>query len=278
VYVYDYATRSIVERTLQARDAYRLARTPAGWTLGGASALAQQMYVAPESAGRFGLAQAYAIDYRGLYPPALRRLTSLLRELESTPSHLRLLQLGGVERVIALHEVAGLVPERTIQGLLDRPIRLMRVPEPLPRSYVVGGARPEESDPLASLLASSFDPRSEVVLDGVARPSPPGFRGSARILEERADRILLETEASAPGFAVLLDGFDPGWRARLDAQPVPLLRANTVFRAVAVPQGRHSVELVYRPNGLLLGLAVSGLSLAALVAARALGSRDRRHA
>ncbi|MFI5170346.1 MAG: hypothetical protein ACHQM7_08300, partial [Vicinamibacterales bacterium] len=44
VYVYDYATRSIVERTLQARNAYQLERMPAGWPLAAASALAQQMY------------------------------------------------------------------------------------------------------------------------------------------------------------------------------------------------------------------------------------------
>ncbi len=175
VYVYDYATRSIVERTLQARNAYQLERMPAGWPLAAASALAQQMYVAPESAGRFGLSQAYAIDYRGLYPLDLRRLTGLLREVEGTPSHLRLLQLGGVERAIALHDVDGLVPERAIEGLLDRPIRLMRVPEPLPRSYVVGGARAEAGDALAPLLASNFDPRREVVLGGVDRPGACRF-------------------------------------------------------------------------------------------------------
>ena len=73
--------------------------------------------------------------------------------------------------------------------------------------------------------------------------------------------MLLETETSASGFVVLLDGFDPGWRARLDGEPAPLLQANVVFRAVAVPEGRHRVELVYRPRGLLLGLAVSVLSL-----------------
>lgn len=275
VYVYDYATRSIVERTLQARNAYQLERMPAGWPLAAASALAQQMYVAPESAGRFGLAQAYAIDYRGLYPLDLRRLTGLLREVEGTPSHLRLLQLGGVERAIALHDVDGLVPERAIEGLLDRPIRLMRVPEPLPRSYVVGGARAEAGDALAPLLASNFDPRREVVLGGVDRPGPADFRGTSRIREERADRVLLETEASAPGFAVLLDGFDQGWRARLDGEPVPVLRANAVFRAVAVPQGRHSVEFVYRPRGLLLGLAVSVLSLALVAAIAARGPGER---
>jgi hypothetical protein len=266
VYVYDYfgfvPTRA--DRELGGRAGYRLVRMPEGWPPDAASALAMQMYLAPESAGRFALSQAYAVDYRRLYEAPLERLTRLLRDVDETPAQVRLLQLGGVERVIAMHSVAGLTLERTIEGLFERPIRLQRVPEPLPRSYVVGAARPAGGDALALLVDPGFDPRREVVLDqGVERREPAGFLGASRIVEERADRVVLETEASAAGFVVLLDGFDPGWRARLDGEPTPVLRANAVFRAVAVPEGRHRVELAYRPRGLLLGLGVSLVALAA---------------
>jgi hypothetical protein len=255
VYVYDYSVPARAHPELQGGAAYRLARMPEGWPVDAASALALQMYLAPESAGRFAITQAYAVDYRGLYPAPLERLARLLRELDETPAHVRLLQLGGVERVIALHALAGLTPERTIEGLFERPIRLQRVPEPLPRSYVVGAMRPAGGDALALLVDPGFDPRREVVLDGVERQEPAGFRGASRIVETRADRVLLETQTSASGFVVLLDGFDPGWRARLDGEPAPVLRANAVFRAVAVPEGRHRVELVYRPRGLLRAVA-----------------------
>ena len=276
VYVYDYSVPAKAERNLEGRAAYRLARMPEGWPADAASALAMQMYLAPETAGRFALSQAYAVDYRGLYAAPLERLARLLREVEQTPAHVRLLQLGGVERVIALHDLAGLTPERTIEGLFERPIRLQRVPEPLPRSYVVGAVRSSGGDALALMLDPGFDPRREVVLDqAVERPEPAGFRGASRIVDSRADRVVLETQASASGFVVLLDGFDPGWRARLDGEPAPVLRANAVFRAVAVPQGQHRVELVYRPRGLLLGLAVSFLSLVVGVAVAAYPPQHR---
>ena len=124
---------------------------------------------------------------------------------------------------------------------------------------------------VSRLLDPAFDPRREIVLpEGTAGRESPGFQGSSRLVEERADRVVLETKTNAPGFVVLLDGFDPGWRARLDGQPAALLRANLAFRAVAIPEGNHRIELVYRPRGLLLGLLVSVLCLApaALVAAR----------
>jgi hypothetical protein len=266
VYVYDYFVPAKADHDLDGHPAYRLVRMPEGWPADAASALAMQMYLAPEAAGRFALSQAYTVDYRGLFEAPLERLARLLRDVEETEAHVRLLQLGGVEHVIALHALAGLTPERTIEGLFERPIRLQRVPEPLPRSYVVGATRPAGGDALALLVDPGFDPRREVVLDGVERQEPAGFRGASRIVETRADRVLLETQTSASGFVVLLDGFDPGWRARLDGEPAPVLRANAVFRAVAVPEGRHRVELVYRPRGLLAGLAVAILALVVGVA------------
>jgi uncharacterized membrane protein YfhO len=84
-------------------------------------------------------------------------------------------------------------------------------------------------------------------------------------LERRGDRQRLEATSSRSAVLVLADAHDPGWRASVDGKPATLLRANVAFRAVPVPAGRHTVELVYRPRRLLLGLAVSGL--AAVVAA-----------
>jgi hypothetical protein len=143
------------------------------------------------------------------------------------------------------------------------------VPEPLPRAYAVGGVRVADGiSGLVALIDPAFDPRREIVLpEGRPVAAPGGFRGQARILRETADRVQLEAELSADGYVVLVDGHDPGWRARVDGRPAPLLRANVAFRAVAVPAGRHVVDMVYRPTAALAGLVVSGITLAALVAA-----------
>jgi uncharacterized membrane protein YfhO len=97
-------------------------------------------------------------------------------------------------------------------------------------------------------------------------------------VELRADRVGIEAELSDPGYVVLVDAYDPGWRASVDGHEARLLRANIAFRAVAVAAGHHTVELVYRPRSLLAGLAVSGgATLAALAAAlRSLARRGRR--
>jgi hypothetical protein len=121
---------------------------------------------------------------------------------------------------------------------------------------------------LAALIDPAFDPRREIVLpEGRPVAAPEGFRGEARVVRESADRVRLDAELSADGYVVLVDGHDPGWRVRVDGRPAPLVRANVAFRAVAVPAGRHVVDMVYRPTAALVGLVVSGITLAALVLA-----------
>jgi hypothetical protein len=264
VYVYDYSVPGTIERHLGGRAPYAPARMPEGFTLDAAGALAMQMYMAPEAGGRFALSQAFNVDYRGLHSASLDRFTSLLRSVEGTPFHLRLLRLAGVEHAVSLHPMDDLAPEREVQGLFSRPILLHRVPDPLPRTYVVGAARrrPDDKDAARLLLDPGFNPSAEVVVaSGAELSAAPGFESRARLLEARPDRVVLEAETSAPGVVVLLEGFDPGWRVRLDGQPAELLRANLAFRAVAVPAGRHRIEMTYRPWGLLAGLAAAGLSL-----------------
>ena len=266
VYVYDYSVPGKNERYLNGRSPFVVARMPEGFSLDAAAALGMQMSLASETPGRWGLSQAYTIDYRGLHATPLALLERLLRQVETTPAELRLLQAGGVTHVVSFHAIKGLPVEAQIAGLFERPILLSRVPNPLPRTYVVGHARrADDTGAVRSLLDPGFDIRGEIVVaDGEATDAPKGPAGASRLVEEHADRVVIEADLDRPGHLVLLDGYDPGWRARVDGQEAPLRRANLTFRAVSVPAGKHRVEMAYRPRGLSLGLAVAALSLVAL--------------
>ena len=52
----------------------------------------------------------------------------------------------------------------------------------------------------------------------------------------------------------------------MDGVERPVLRADSLFRAVAVGPGRHEVELVYRPASFIIGAAVSAAALLAIAA------------
>ena len=87
------------------------------------------------------------------------------------------------------------------------------------------------------------------------------------------DRVVVEAEASGAAHLVLVDAYDPGWRATVDGRPSPVLRANVAFRGVALPAGRHVVEFLYRPRSVMWGLWISG---AALLAGAALAAWPRK--
>ena len=57
------------------------------------------------------------------------------------------------------------------------------------------------------------------------------------------------------------DAWYPGWRADVDGEQAAIERANTMFRAVYLPAGRHEVHLIYRPLSAYAGAAISVLVL-----------------
>ena len=86
------------------------------------------------------------------------------------------------------------------------------------------------------------------------------------ITAEASDRLRVEVELDGDGYLVVADTYDPGWRARVDGREADLLRADTCFRALALPAGRHTVEMVYRPPVVLAGLLASAIALVVVVA------------
>jgi hypothetical protein len=247
-----------------------LTRGPAGWEPEWRWSLGlQEMVVAPTGT-RWGLRGSYDADFTGLAPPALPFMSQLVRHIDSTPLGLRLLQMGNVGWVIdARPDGFSLLPEVAQSvSVFSHPVRLRSVPAPFPPCYVVGGASRATSDEDAVRRISSpeFDPNQEVVLagDGPAHAPPEAFDGSASYRVRRATRLVIETTTNAPGFLVASEAFDPTWRATVDGVPAAVERANVLFRAVAVPAGRHVVELTYRPRSIPWGV---GAAFAGLLAA-----------
>jgi hypothetical protein len=263
IYVVDYVAQIPGKATKGKLGTFLEA--PGSWPRLAENALAMQAYLYPPSFGRWGLSGSFDRDLLELYPRPLRDLTEGLRYAEETPAFDRLLRVGGVDFVVALHEEghAGLLPVTTVAGLYPVPIRVYRVPNPLPRAYAVAGVErvgsPNEA--LRRLVDPGFDPATTVLLqEGLSR-AVGGKPGEVRLVELAPDRVVCEATLRQPGFVLLLDAYDPGWKASVDGSAAPLLRANGVFRAVPVAAGAHAVEFRYRPASLSIGLAASTLSL-----------------
>jgi hypothetical protein len=287
LYAYDYLDDPVACRRYLGRDVpYVVTRAPRGWSPLAAKALAFRDALAPPLAECWGRESSYVIDYRGLYPAFLARLTLFVREQEETPGHLRLLQVGAVSRVVALHTqgLEDLTPLAVIPSPTSEPLRVFAVPQPLPRCYVVAGVRVADGAmALRQLVDPRFDPRRTLILP----PGSPSVRasegpgtdaGECRIERFRPDEVRLAARLSQPAYVVLVDAFDPGWHAEVDGQPAEMLRANVAFRGVHVAApGAHSIEFKYRPASVLWGAWLSGVTALALATAGLVRAR-RNHA
>jgi hypothetical protein len=89
-----------------------------------------------------------------------------------------------------------------------------------------------------------IDLRSTVLIEEAPASQPPRRPGQARIVSYRNARVVVEADG---GWVVLNDLWHRWWSASVDGQPAQILRANVLFRAVAVPPGRHTVRFVFRP-------------------------------
>lgn len=142
-----------------------------------------------------------------------------------------------------------------------------------PRAYVVPeGVRRTRADEsaLARIAVRPTDAGSQVILEEgpfegldlvhprLGQPlSETLVPAGAQITDLSTDRIRIDVPDGPGGFLVLTDLYHRGWRAQVDGQPTPVYLANFLFRAVALPPGPHTVEFVFDPLSLRIGLAVS---------------------
>ena len=102
-------------------------------------------------------------------------------------------------------------------------------------------------------------------LNGELQTGAPAMEqqaGTVRTVTNGAERLTLEVLADVPAWLILRDACYPGWVARIDGAEVPITCADTLFRAVQVPPGTHTVVFSYEPQSLQAGLGLSGAGFA----------------
>ncbi|HEY3132053.1 MAG TPA: YfhO family protein [Acidobacteriota bacterium] len=84
--------------------------------------------------------------------------------------------------------------------------------------------------------------------------------GAVKILSYQPNVLKLFARASRPSFLILSEVYYPGWEASVNGRPATLLAADFILRAVPLGEGKHQIELRYRPASFRWGLAMSIIS------------------
>jgi Bacterial membrane protein YfhO len=169
-----------------------------------------------------------------------------------------------LERSNVKHWIDGDSPTMFVEGRPTiLPDRLKSLKAPLPRAFMVPNMRHEkETHILSAYYDESFDPLSAVLLSETMEfEASPHFNGNVDQVIYRPNRVTIKTHQEGNGFLVLMDSYFPGWTVKVDGQAKPVLRANHFYRAVRLGPGEHVLEFEYFPEGLKLGLVISGISV-----------------
>lgn len=110
----------------------------------------------------------------------------------------------------------------------------------------------------------SFDPKREAFIHQefkgkidekrLGRPT----NASIELTDYRPDHLIYEYTAPNDVMAVFSEiWYDKGWKAFVDGQEIPILRADYILRAAQLPGGNHKVEFKFEPQSYYMGENIS---------------------
>jgi hypothetical protein len=142
-------------------------------------------------------------------------------------------------------------------------------PRPSALPFVTAGQQPifaEEVPALAQMTRGAFDFQQSVILSPTLRAAISHSNAAPAIvtnLHITHHSLAADIDTPAATLAVIAQSHYPAWRATVDGAPVPLLAANLAFQAVAIPPGRHRLQLTYSDYNFRAGVGITAASLLA---------------
>jgi hypothetical protein len=148
----------------------------------------------------------------------------------------------------------------------------------MPRVWLVGDVKVVGAEEALKTVTgesnTEFDPRKTALIetDGKSAPflsqlsngkAPPD--ASAKITSYRPNKLKIETSADQPSFLVVSEINYPGWIALIDGKEEPIFQTDYLLRGVALPAGKHTIEMRYTAPAFWKGVYVSLLTLSILL-------------
>lgn len=124
---------------------------------------------------------------------------------------------------------------------------------------------------------NSFDPRKEVFVNEsykgqIGEKLGLATNGSIELVNYRPDHLVYEYSVPNDVFAVFSEiYYANGWKAFVDGEELPIVRADYLLRALRLPGGNHKVEFRFEPQSYYDGETISLIASIILVLGLGLG-------
>jgi len=124
---------------------------------------------------------------------------------------------------------------------------------------------PDNDELLKRLEDSVWNPRKTVLLksSAPAPPSPSSSQVEAVFPSDQVElktytpqEIIIDAHSATGGYVLINDQYDPDWEVKINGIPTPLLRADYLLRAIAIPAGSSTITMRYVAHYRVAGLSL----------------------
>ena len=142
----------------------------------------------------------------------------------------------------------------------------------LGNGWLVSRSRTASTADAEMAALGEIDPAVEAVIfdpdaaDGTVTEYAGADSGRVELVYYSPNRLRYDVSAPAKGLAVFSEIWYPaGWKAFVDGNEVPVLRADYALRALMIEEGEHEVEFVFAPESFTKGRVMSMASSIAII-------------
>jgi hypothetical protein len=143
-------------------------------------------------------------------------------------------------------------------------------PDRYPRAWLVKDYKILASEEIEATMKSDYyDFHNIAFLESEPRfgqSSKYSGNNYVKCLEYENNYMKYEVNAETNSVLVFSEIYYPEWNAYIDEKETEIIRANYSFRAVAVPAGKHQIEMKYESSAFNFGLVISILTLVVSIA------------
>lgn len=112
-------------------------------------------------------------------------------------------------------------------------------------------------------MLKTINPLTTAVIDGSKFTIPtiqPDSTATIKLVKHAPNKIIYESSGKSAGLAVFSEiYYEGGWKAYIDSKVANPIRANYVLRALAIPEGNHTIEWRFEPEAYVTGNKITGI-------------------
>ncbi len=186
--------------------------------------------------------------------------------------------MGGLNKITSYAQIDSLLQKQQILNMLNAKYIIVNNKQPLinhaalSNAWFVNTLEIAEDANAEMAALDRIDVRTTAVFDqkfATFLPKEPVIAPTAatiNLTSYKANRLIYQSSASSEGIAVFSEiYYDKGWKAYIDEQEVPILRADYLLRALVIPQGEHTITFEYKPESYYKGQIYASIASSFLI-------------